>query len=367
MDEAGFRSLGGSWVGRKRPLSALEFRHQFGVYARTVVEISKLRDVARLKPKYLLRALWWLKVYPTDVEVKNHGASDTNFRHKLWETLFVLKDALPEVCDLRPVRSDMGLFSFVFSRPKLPFHQRRAFNATTESLADGCAFILDTTTIKTYMPHMEHGDWERFGRAFWNHHKKVFGVKLEIAAATQRRPVPLACTVVPAGMHDLTIARLPGGVLSMLQPGEQGLGDPGYLGEPDKIYAPPRRNMKAFVAELDKSELNLQRRVEMLNRHVKEFNVLGSTYRKGARRAYRDLRVIGLVVTKLVYVDMLFAQEFSGVVHTTGPILDPPLQRQNQRRVPVQGFGARFRLLKRLQEANAKGQRQQASSKRQKL
>jgi hypothetical protein len=365
MDEANLRGLGASWVGRTRPLSVREFRHQFGVYPQTVVEISKLRDVGRLKPKYLLRALWWLKVYPTDIEIKNHGASDTNFRHKLWEALFVLRDALPEVRIVVVVLARFCVFFQVCG--KLPFHQRRNFNAATESLADQCAFILDTTTIKTYMPHMEHGDWDRFGRAFWNHHKRMFGVKLEIAAATQRRPVPLACTVVPAGMHDLTVARLPGGVFSLMRPGEQGLGDPGYLGEPDKIYAPPRRNMNAFVAELDKSELNLQRRVEMLNRHIKEFNVLGTTYRKGARRAYRDLRVIAVVVTKLVYIDMLFAQEFSGQVHTTGPVPDLPRPIPRQKVLPVQGFGARFRLLKRIQERSANGQHQQPMGKRQKL
>ncbi len=137
--------------------------------------------------------------------------------------------------------------SFSSHAEQLPFDQRRNLNATYESLADQCAFILDTTTIKTYMPKMAHGDWERYGRTFWNGHKRIFGVKLELAAATQRRPVPLACTVVPAGVHDLTIARMRGGVFSKLAQGERGLGDPGYRGEPEKIYAPPRRNEKSFV------------------------------------------------------------------------------------------------------------------------
>jgi hypothetical protein len=234
---------------------------------------------------------------------------------------------------------------------QLPFDHRRDLNATYESLADKCAFILDTTTIKTYMPKMAHGDWDRYGRTFWNGHKRVFGVKLEIAAATQRRPVPLACTVVPAGVHDLTIARMSGGVFANVARGERGLGDPGYRGEPEKIYAPPRRNEKAFVAELNKAELGLQRRVEMLNRHLKEFNVLGQTFRKGAVRAYEDLMVIGLVVAKLVYADMLFAQEFSGPVHTTGPILDPP--KPLKATGPVVGAGARYRLARQL-KASAK-------------
>jgi hypothetical protein len=223
---------------------------------------------------------------------------------------------------------------------KLPFDQRRTFNATFESLADSCAFILDTTTVKAYMPQMQHGDWERFGKEFWNHHKKVFGVKLEIAAATQRRPVPVGISVAPAGMHDLAIARRPGGVFSLMQDGERALGDPGYLGEPSKIYAPPRRNMESYVPELDKAELNLQRRVEMLNRHFKTFKVLGTTYRKGAVRAFEDLKLIAIVVAKLVYLDMILNQAHSGDVHTSGPIPDPVSD------VPcvIVGAGVRSRL-----------------------
>ena len=196
------------------------------------------------------------------------------------------------------------------------------------------------------MPTMKHGDWEKFGKQYWNHHKKTFGVKLEIAAAMQRRPVPLWASVAKGGTHDLTIARRPGGVFSRLRDGERGLGDPGYLGEPSKVYAPPRRNMDAYVAELDKAELNLQRRVEMLNRHLKQFKVLGTIYRKGAVRAFEDLQVIAIVVAKLVYIDMMLNQEQSGEIHTTGPIPDrvaAPVLHQH-----VTGAGARARLSSKL-------------------
>ena len=370
IDERAFRAAGAEWVGRGRPLSEAEFRHEFGVYPRTVVEISRLPEVAaKVDPKHLLRALWWLKVYPTDVEVKNHRASDTWFRQKLKETLGVLKDALPEVRCRRATAYARRLFVCLFVFPsrltrskQLPFDQRRQFNATYESLADNCAFILDTTTIKTFMPKMAHGDWERYGRKFWNGHKKIFGVKLEIAVATQRRPVPLACTVVPAGVHDMTIARLPGGVFSKVRADERGLGDPGYSGEPDKIYAPPRRNQKTYVAELNKVELGLQRRVEMLNRHIKEFDVLGQTYRKGAVRAFVDLMVIGIVVAKLVFADMLFAQEHSGPVHTSGPIPDPP--KPLKMSGPVVGPGARFRLAQKIKQQAKRASAPRAASTR---
>jgi hypothetical protein len=229
MDEGKVKAEGAKWVGRGRPLTDAEFRHQFGVYHRTAVEISRLRGVSKVDPKHLLRALWWLKVYPTDAEIKNHRASDTWFRQKLKRTLAVLKDALPEVCARLKNKRGVRLFVvFVLKRPEqLPFDHRRDYNAAYESLADRCAFILDTTTIKTFMPKMAHGDWERYGRTFWNGHKRIFGVKLEIAVATQRRPVPLACTVVPAGIHDLAVARMPGGVFANVCPQERGLGDPG--------------------------------------------------------------------------------------------------------------------------------------------
>ena len=38
----------------------------------------------------------------------------------------------------------------------------------------------------------------------------------------------------------------------------------GYHGEPDKIYAPPRRNEGALVADMNKAELGLQRRREQV-------------------------------------------------------------------------------------------------------
>jgi len=194
------------------------------------------------------------------------------------------------------------------------------------------------------MPKMAHGDFDKYAFHFWNQHHHTFGVKLEIPVATQRTPLPLGVTVAPAGWHDLAIARLPDGVLSRLEPGERLLGDPGYVGEP-KIYAPPRSNMKSYVQELDRSELTLQRRVEMANRRVKEWKCLGTTYRKGAVRAFDDLQTIAVVVVKLVFLDILLNQEHSGHVHLSGPTPDLHPHRVA---VPttVFGPGARARLAK---------------------
>jgi hypothetical protein len=64
----------------------------------------------------------------------------------------------------------------------------------------------------------------------------------------------------------------------------------------------------------------LQRRVELANAHLKQFKCLGTTFRKGA---FRDLEIIGVVVPKLVFIDLLLNQEHSGHVHMSGPTPDP--------------------------------------------
>jgi hypothetical protein len=202
---------------------------------------------------------------------------------------------------------------------KLPFDKRWSLNQAPSDLANGLSFILDTTTVRTYMPEMRHGDFDRYGFLFYNAHKKMFGAKLEIPVAMQRTPFPIGISVVPAGFHDLSIARRPGGVFSKMGVNERALGDPGYVGQSDKIYAPSRRSMNAFVPELDKVELSLQRRVEMANDHMKTFDTLGTTFRKGAVRAFPDLSIIGVVIAKVVAMDMLANQEHSGPIHTTGP------------------------------------------------
>ena len=194
-------------------------------------------------------------------------------------------------------------------------------NGGPASFAQLCSFILDTTTVKTYKPEMKHGDFDRYAFHFWNHHKKTFGIKLKLAVATQRVPLPIGVSVVPSGCSDITIARLPRGIFSHMAPGERALGDPGYAGERGKIYAPPKKNMLSYVEELDKAELTLQRRVEMANEHLKGFKSLGTTYRKGAVRAFRDIEIIAIVVAKLIVLDMFLNQGHSGRIHVTGPIV----------------------------------------------
>ena len=183
------------------------------------------------------------------------------------------------------------------------------------------------------MPSMGHGDWDAFGKVFFNTHKGQFGVKLEVAVAMQRRPVPIAVRVVPAGQADITIAR--GGIFKRMRPGEIALGDPGYLGQPDRIYAPPHRGMHSYVPELDKVELTLQRRVEMANRRIKSWRCIGSVYRKGAVHAYQDLQRLAPLAAKLVLLDIVFNQRRAGVIHITGPVHVPLGKKAHHNRARV--------------------------------
>jgi hypothetical protein len=86
-----------TWIGRKHSLTPIEFRHFFGIYPKTAMEISSLPTLCVLKRNWLLRTLWWLKEYPTDEEVKNHGSGDSFFCDQHVEMLHHLNSALPEV------------------------------------------------------------------------------------------------------------------------------------------------------------------------------------------------------------------------------------------------------------------------------
>jgi hypothetical protein len=91
MNEGAVLRVAASWVGRQT-LTVREFRHQFGVYPRTVCHMHHLLPDAR----WLLKSLWWLKTYPTDQEIINHRASATYFRERLWPCLESLRKHLPE-------------------------------------------------------------------------------------------------------------------------------------------------------------------------------------------------------------------------------------------------------------------------------
>ncbi len=52
--------------------------------------------------------------------------------------------------------------------------------------------------------------------------------------------------------------------------------------------------------------------VKMCNCHLKEFKCLGTVYQKGAVQVLRDLQTIGVVVTKLVYLDLMLNLEYTG-------------------------------------------------------
>jgi hypothetical protein len=82
------------WLGRKH-LSWSDFRNQYGVYPSTVAHVQE--HVPDVKLVWLLKALWWLKTYPTEQQIKNQAASPAHFRNMLWPILELLKSCLPEV------------------------------------------------------------------------------------------------------------------------------------------------------------------------------------------------------------------------------------------------------------------------------
>lgn len=85
---------GATWVGRKM-MGPRAFRTQFGVYPSTAVWI--LAHCPNFDVESLLKALWWLKLYPTETIIQNHRVSPSRFRKQLWEVLHVLALLLPEV------------------------------------------------------------------------------------------------------------------------------------------------------------------------------------------------------------------------------------------------------------------------------
>lgn len=63
--------------------------------------------------------------------------------------------------------------------------------------------------------------------------------------------------------------------------------------------------MSTYVAALDKTELTLQRRVELFNERIKNFKILGTRYREAADVAQNKLTVASIVVCKLLSLDQL--------------------------------------------------------------
>ena len=86
---------GAWWLGRKFIDDAV-FRHEFGVYPRTMVWIC---TTLACDVTWTLKSLWWLKNYPTDEGIANQGASPSYFRAHLWPQLQLLKEKLPEVSE----------------------------------------------------------------------------------------------------------------------------------------------------------------------------------------------------------------------------------------------------------------------------
>lgn len=143
--------------------------------------------------------------------------------------------------------------------------------------------ILDTMFVKCYRPPVESkADFEENWRIWYcgEPKHKAFGFKIEALASVQNRTMLLWYNCCPGGAPDGVIASLPGGLFSRLRDGESVITDQAtsYIGS-RFCKAPPRRNMNAYVEELDKIELSIQRNVERLNKLLRNFAVLRGPFR----------------------------------------------------------------------------------------
>jgi hypothetical protein len=95
-EEFDLAKAGAAWVGRTSKLSASVFKNQFGVYPRTVLFVEQMLG-PNADRSLVLRCLWWLKTYPTDVEIANKQVSAADFRKKRQVMCSQLDASLPEV------------------------------------------------------------------------------------------------------------------------------------------------------------------------------------------------------------------------------------------------------------------------------
>jgi hypothetical protein len=79
--------------------------------------LEKCPVCSSLGAERLLKALWWMKTYPTEQELHNKRVSAAYFRAQLWQLLKAMNTQLPEVRNVSVVIEKGFLFSS--HRPRL--------------------------------------------------------------------------------------------------------------------------------------------------------------------------------------------------------------------------------------------------------
>ena len=113
-----------------------------------------------------------------------------------------------------------------------------------------------------------------FNRKWCSHKFKHAGLTYEIGLNVQSGDICWAYGGYPAGVSDLQMARV--GILKHIVPGEKIIADKGYRGEPNKIIT-PTQNSGPFNKQLKL----IMARHELINKRIKEFSCMNSTWRHG--------------------------------------------------------------------------------------
>ncbi len=119
--------------------------------------------------------------------------------------------------------------------------------------------------------------------------------------------------VAPASVADGFIGELPGGLFSRLLPGERVITDGAstYVGSVH-CRAPPHRGQLAYVAELDKAELTVQRGVERAIHLLRAWHILSDQFRMSPaeRGYYEKISAAAAVCCKLLALDQQCSKRY---------------------------------------------------------
>lgn len=138
----------------------------------------------------------------------------------------------------------------------------------------------------------------------WSTHYHRYCLKYEVAVslAPEIYLIVHAAGPFPGSMHDLTIARSPIGVASLLDEDERALADGAYLGD-ERFMAPFRRNQLEHDPERERWNRVIHEyrwKVEALNERLKNWRILSSVYR-------HELELHGLYFRNVCKLVNLFA------------------------------------------------------------
>jgi hypothetical protein len=289
---------------RRTDPTDVKLHKNFGLHLNTIVAVwgQLNRRVERARHGYtpaneLLYALQFLRRYPKEEELLRDVGDASRYRRVVWKIVQRLPRVLPRVrVFFGPSRAVLRLLTSPCGQ--LPWSTRAQHNECPDG-PQNLSFVVDTFTQQTYQPKLPFHQLT----SWMDVHKHTWGVKWEVAVVLSRRP-RLVWFSGPyrAGESDVAIARCKNGILENMEPGERGLGDPGYVGAPG-IVCPPRSNMDRYVAGIGDVGLTLQRVVERMNRLIRSWAIMKS-YRGSPVHMFDRIRAAGLAVASLTSLDM---------------------------------------------------------------